>query len=113
VSAVESYHPTIRLLRFHPDLNLANDHINYFERSANAYVEPKKDSYFDNDTILKQFERLFKLLKFKKEFAGHSFEILVDHATTHSAIQYDVNLLGKKPGTVCPYKTIEWMEGVR
>ena len=74
-------------------------------------MEPKKDCYIDNESILFQFERLFKLLKFKKDFEGHKFEIIVDHARTHSAKQYDINLLGKKPGTACPYRTIEWREG--
>ena len=41
-----------------------------------------------------------------------NFEIIVDNARTHSAVEYDVNLLGKKPGTICPYRTLEWVEGI-
>ena len=80
--------------------------MDFLERSANAFIEPKKDYYFDNDAILFQFERLFKF-KFKKDFIGHKFEILVDNARTHSSKQYDINLLGKRPGTSCTYQKLE------
>jgi transposase len=80
----------------------------YYSQSANSYIEPKKDSYFNNEIILRQFERLFKLVKFKKSFYHHDIEILVDNATTHVAKVYDLNLISKFPNTNCPYKTIEF-----
>lgn len=92
-------------LEENPEANLK-----YFKNSATAYIEPKKDCYFDNDTILKQFRRLFILLKYKVAFDGHQFEVLVDNATTHSTKVYDVSKLGKSPGTKCIYETIEWEE---
>ena len=53
------------------------------------------DLYFDNETILNQFERLFQLLPFKTEYKGHDFEIVVDDARTHSAKEF---ILEKKLG---------------
>ena len=94
----------------HPELSEKSSILTFFERSANAYIEPKKDNYFDSDTIIKQFERLFKLVKFKKIFHNHNIEILVDNARTHSANEYDVNLISKSPNTNFPYETIEWNE---
>jgi len=88
----------------HPELSEKSSILNFFERSANAYIEPKKDNYFDSDTIIKQCERLFKLVKFKKAF--HAFS----NARTHSAKEYDVNLISKSPNTNCPNETIEWNE---
>ena len=49
-------------------------------------------------------------LKFKSSFKDHDIEIIVDNARTHSTKLYDVNQLGKKPGTKCPYDIIEWNE---
>jgi len=34
----------------------------------------------------------------------------VDNVRTHSAKEYDVNLISKSPNTNCPYETIEWNE---
>ena len=87
-----------------------DDSVKYFKNSATAYIEPKKDCYFDNETILKQFRRFLILLKFKAAFAGHQFEVLVDNATSHATKVYDVNKLSKSPGTKCIYETIEWEE---
>ena len=61
-------------------------------------------------SILRQFERFFKLVKFKNAFLNHSIEIIVDNARTHTAIDYDVNLLSKSSNTNCPYNKIEWIE---
>jgi hypothetical protein len=84
--------------------------LNFFENSADAWILPGKDNYFNNQKILKQFDRLFKLLQFKKEFEGHEIEILVDNATTHTAKNYDINHFNKKPGTKCAYRVVEWTE---
>ena len=94
----------------HPGLLKQDTKLNYYDRSANAYIEPKKDHYFDNQTILKQFERLFIMLTFKKEFEKHQIEIIVDNARTHTAKKYLLNLFNKKPGTNCVYKKIEWTD---
>ena len=95
----------------YPELEVDDDALNYFPRSANAWKEPKKDNYFDNAIILRQFERLLKLIKFKKMFEVHKIEILVDNARTHTAKVYDINLMNKSAGTNCPYETIEWKNG--
>ena len=93
----------------YPELD-EESNINYHARSADAFIQPGKDNYFDNSTILSQFERLFKMLQFKKSFMNHKIEIIVDNARTHTAVSYDVNSLSLKPGTVCPYESIDWME---
>ena len=49
----------------HPELEDSDPILNYYPRSANAWIEPKKDNYFDNKVILRQFERLFIILKYK------------------------------------------------
>jgi len=85
--------------------------LSYFDKSANAFIEPKKDCYLNCNSILRQFDRLFKLVKFKKSFANYSIETIVDNARTHTAVDYDVNLLSKSPNTNCPYDKIEWIEG--
>jgi hypothetical protein len=97
-----------RALRQYPALNKQDDFLNFYPQSPNAWIEPKKDNYFDNTQILKQFERLFILLKFKKIFKNCSIEVLVDNARTHSAKIYDPNGFNKNPGTNCAYKAIEW-----
>jgi hypothetical protein len=94
----------------HPELLTEDPILAYYPRSANAFIEPKKDTYFDNEIIIRQFERLFILLKFKHEFKDHDIEIIVDNARTHSAKQYDVNHFNKKAGTKCIHETIEWID---
>ncbi len=98
-------------IRKYPNLDKQDNFLNYYSRSANAWIEPRKDNYFDNQEILKQFERLFILLKFKKSFQNCKIDVLDDNARTHSAKIYDVNLFNKFPGTNCPYNSIEWEEG--
>jgi hypothetical protein len=36
--------------------------LNFFPKSADAFIQPGKDNYFDISMILSQFERLFKML---------------------------------------------------
>jgi hypothetical protein len=50
--------------REYPELLISDPQINYYERSANAWIQPKKDNNLHNKIIIKQFERFFKLLKF-------------------------------------------------
>ena len=97
-------------LKKYPELNQEDEFLNYLPNSANAWIEPKKNNYFDNDAILKQFERLFKILPFKKCFKNCQFDILVDNAKTHSSKIYDIYQFNKKSGTQCIYDTIEWVE---
>ena len=99
-------------LKSHPEIS-QNDGVNYFPRSANAWIEPRKDAYFDNDHILKQFKRLFILIRFKKTFKDHDIDCIVDNARTHSAKIYDVKMLNKHPNTNCIYNEIRWTEGDR
>jgi hypothetical protein len=86
------------------------DEINYIEKSATGYINVGYDSYFDNSTILLQFERLFKLLKFKKDFKNHAIEIIVDNATTHRSKAYSLFDFGKSIGTRCPIDTLEYFD---
>ena len=48
--------------------------LNYVESSATASIHIGKDAYFDNMTILEQFERFFQLLQFKEAFRGYRIE---------------------------------------
>jgi len=93
-----------------PELLIEDSFLNYYQNSANAFIEPKKDNYFDNKTILRQFERLFKLLKYKKAFKDHEIEIIVDNARTHSAKIYDINKFHKRQTSSCEYDLIEWID---
>lgn len=97
-------------LKEHPELK-EDDQLNYFSRSANAWIEPRKVYYIDNEQVLKQFERLFILLRYKKAFKDHDVEVIVDNARTHSAKVYDVKMFNKFPGTSCIYDEIKWTEG--
>ena len=57
--------------------------VNYLPRRATASIDIGTDAYFDNDTILSQFERLFQILEFKQEYKDNQIEIIVDNARTH------------------------------
>jgi hypothetical protein len=98
-----------KAVKKHPDL-AEDTGINYVPRSASASIILGTDNYFTNDSILSQFERLCKMLPFKREFNGHHIEILVDNATTHSVREYTINDFGRGMGTRCPVKTIEWLD---
>ena len=60
--------------------------------------------------VLEQFERLMKLIKFKRGYEGHAIEICVDNATTHSSRDYSLHDFGKDIGTRCPVQFIEWID---
>jgi len=96
----------------YPELEEPGSCFDTDNHSANASMEPGKnrDGYFDNKAILEQFERLFKMIKFKTIFRNNKIVLLVDNARTHTAKKYDKNLLFKKSGTNCPYETLEWEE---
>ncbi len=63
-------------------------------------------NYFDNETILYQFERMLKLLKFKKEFEGYHFEFLVDNATTHTTKEFSIDKFSKGKKTKLSHNKI-------
>lgn len=69
--------------------------VNYLDRTASAYIPLNGDSYFDSETILNQFERLFKMIQFKEDFLAYDIEILVDNATTHTAMPYTLSQFPK------------------
>ncbi|CAF1017857.1 unnamed protein product [Didymodactylos carnosus] len=89
-----------------PDLE-DDEGLRYEKNSATASIAIGTDTYFDNDTILSQFERLFKLLQFKTDYKGHDIEILVDNATTHSKKDYSISGFSKKIGTRCEVQSID------
>lgn len=93
----------------YPELNNDSDII-YEERTASATLNIGENSYFDNEAILKQFERLFQLLRFKEDFKDHDFVCLVDNARTHTAAEYTVDQFAMKPGGRCPVNTIEYVD---
>jgi hypothetical protein len=93
----------------YPELNNDSDII-YEERTASATLNIGGNSYFDNEAILKQFERLFQLLRFKEDYKDHDFVCLVDNARTHTAAEYTVDQFAMKPGGRCPVNTIEYVD---
>ncbi|CAF1301147.1 unnamed protein product [Rotaria sordida] len=98
-----------KALEKYPDLN--NDSvIIYEERTASATLNIGGNNYFNNETILKQFERLFQLLRFKEDYKDHDFVCLVDNARTHTAAEYTVDQFAMKPGGRCPVSTIEYVD---
>lgn len=93
----------------HPELSEA-DSINYVERSASASIQVGYQGYFDNNAIIRQFTRLFKMLPFKKEYAGHSITVVVDNARTHNAKEFSLDDFGMKIGTRCPVAQIHYVD---
>ncbi|CAF4402376.1 unnamed protein product, partial [Didymodactylos carnosus] len=68
--------------------------VNYIDRTATASINIGTDAYFDNDTVLGQFERLFQMLEFKQEYKHNQIEIVVDNARTHTAKSYSLQEFG-------------------
>ena len=87
-----------------------NNELNFVNCSAIAEIHVGQDGYFDTDTILYQFERLFQLLSYKKDFKNREIEIIVDNARTHSAKEYSINDFAKSIGTRCPVSAIEYVD---
>ena len=71
--------------------------------------------YFDIDTILSQFERLFQMLEFKQAYKGHWIEIIVDTARIHTTKMYSLQDFRKGIGAQCPTEKIQYVDenGVR
>ncbi|CAF2737794.1 unnamed protein product [Rotaria sp. Silwood2] len=84
--------------------------LSYFNNSATAGINVGQEVYFNNETILAQFERLFMLLPFKEAFKDHIVEIIVDNAKTHSAKSYSINDFSKGIGTKCSVDSIEYTD---
>jgi hypothetical protein len=84
--------------------------IQYVPRSATGSINVGTDGYFDNDTVLQQFERLFQMLQFRTDYKAHDIEVLVDNARTHTAKEFSIHDFGKSIGTRCPMKTIEYTD---
>ena len=51
-------------------------------RTGTAIITIGSDAYFDNETMLHQFERLFQMFEFKREYKNHAIEIMVDNPRT-------------------------------
>ena len=79
-------------------------------RTATATITIGSDAYFDNETILNQFERLFQMLEFKREYKNHAIEIVVDNARTHTTKSYSLLDFGKNIDTRCPVEKIEYVD---
>lgn len=85
------------------------DGLNYLINSVTAGINVGQEGYFDNETILNKFEKLFMLLSFKDDYKGHQVEVVVDNARTHSAKEYSLNDFQKGIGTKCPVDSIEYV----
>lgn len=98
-----------KAIKKYPTLGEIAD-VDYVERSATASVNIGSDLYFDNSTILEQFERLFQMLEFKEDFKNHDIEVIVDNARTHTAKSYSLYDFGKSVGTRCPVQAIIYFD---
>jgi hypothetical protein len=90
-------------------LNTRGD-VNYLERTATASINIGIDAYFDNDTILSQFERLFQMLEFKEDYKNNQIEIIVDNARTHTTKAYSLLDFNKGITDRCPVDKIEYID---
>ena len=93
----------------YPNL-LHNVDSKYIDYSPTAGINIGEDAYFDNETVLEQFERMFHMIQFKDAFKDHEIEVVVDNARMHSAKEYSLNDFGKGVGgTRCPVNSIEYV----
>ena len=99
-----------KALALYPELADDVGDVTYVEKTATGSINVGYDSYFDNSTILLQFERLFKLLHFNREFKNHNIEVIVDNAATHTAKPDSLSDLGKSIGARCTTDTIEYID---
>ena len=66
----------------------------YTKNGCTGSMIPGQEGYFDNDSVLRQFERLFQMIEFKKEFnfpIKHDIEVVVDCARTHTKMEVNIN----------------------
>ena len=78
-------------------------------RTATVTIDIGSDAYFDNQTILNHFERLFLLLEFKPEYKNRAIEIVADNARTHTTKSYSLLGVGKNNGTLCAVEKVEYV----
>jgi hypothetical protein len=57
-------------LKKHPELDDNDDFLNYYSHSANAWIEPKKDHYFNHKTILNNLSACSLFLNTVKHAKG-------------------------------------------
>ena len=85
--------------------------VNYSTGTCTGSIQPGQDNYFNSETVLSQFERLFKMLEFKVDFnhpVKHDIEIVVDNERTHIAHVVNINEFRLNPGGNCPVGTIQF-----
>ena len=82
----------------------------YGKNSASASMNVEGDNYFDNENLLKQFQRFFQLLPFKVQYENHNFVCLVDNPKTYTVSEFSINDFGMKPGTKCPVDKLEFVD---
>ena len=92
-----------------------DDDVDDLSRTVTVSINIGTDAYFDNDTILSQFERLFQMLEFKQAYKGHRIEIIVDNARIHTTKMYSLQDFRKDIGAQCTNEKIEYVDenGVR
>ncbi|CAM4786006.1 unnamed protein product [Rotaria magnacalcarata] len=96
-------------LKTYPNLN-DDCGINYEKNSASAAITLGGDNYFNNQSILNGFKRLFQLLPFKKEYKNHNFLCFVDNSRTHIVTEIHLNAFGMRSGTRCPVDKIDYID---
>jgi hypothetical protein len=82
----------------------------YINQTATSIIEPTKDNYFDNDSILHQFDRLILCMKYSSIFKNCNYrvDLLVDNATTKALI--DVKMFNKSVNTHCGVDKLNWID---
>ncbi|CAF0913364.1 unnamed protein product [Brachionus calyciflorus] len=83
---------------------LESHEINYEERTCTGSIVPGQNNYFNNKCVLNQFERLFQMLEFKKEFnfpVKHVIEIVVDNARTHTTQNVNIDSFSENRHWLC------------
>ena len=94
----------------YPSLLSDPSDISYGGYLVTAGINVGEQGYFDNQTILAQFERLCQLLSFQEEYKDHEIQVVVDNARTHSAREYNVDDFRKRIGTKCPVHALEYLD---
>jgi hypothetical protein len=89
-----------------PELALPSD-IDHRACSVTTSVSLERDSYWVNATILGQFERSFKLIKFKTECKNVEIQLIVDNARTHSAKSHSITDFARPIGKQYPVEKID------
>ncbi|CAF1391422.1 unnamed protein product [Adineta ricciae] len=93
----------------YPSLNTSGE-VDHVERTASASINIGSDAYFNNETILNQFERLFQMLQFKQYYKKHPIDIIVDNARTHTAKACSLQDFRKSVGDHFTVDCIEYLD---